>query len=119
MNAVVLHHCTAVLVQPLDRSHGGLDVQGLDILPMLLEQGDQEVHGQVNVLDQLFVGHVDIADGHRQTQDLLHLELDGGLEVVDLVSQVISVGHQARELASLKQTRFKYFLNTRGCGGGQ
>jgi hypothetical protein len=32
---------------------------------------------------------------------LLHLELDGGLEIVGLGGQVIVVGHQGRELPSL------------------
>ena len=32
---------------------------------------------------------------------LLHLELDGGLEVIGLGGQVIVVGHQGGELAGL------------------
>ena len=91
------------LVQSLDRSHGGLDVETLDILPVLLQQGDQEVHGQVNVLDQLLLGHANIANGNAQTQHLLHLELDGGLEVQSLLLQVVTVGDQGGELASLVQ----------------
>ena len=35
---------------------------------------------------------------------LLHLELDGALEVVDLLLHVVSVGEEGRELASLVET---------------
>ena len=34
---------------------------------------------------------------------LLHLELDGGLEVEDLSDQVVTVGHQGGELARLDE----------------
>ena len=77
-------------------------MQTLDILPVLLQQRHQEVHGQVNVLDQLLLSHADIADSNTQTQHLLHLELDGGLEVQGLLLQVVTVGDQGGELASLK-----------------
>merc|ERR1712066_1101668 len=71
--------------------HGGLDVQGLDVLPVLLQERHEEVHGQVDVLDELLLGHPDVADSHGQTEDLLHLELDGGLQVHDLGLQVVAV----------------------------
>ena len=89
-------------VEPLDRSHGGLDVQGLHVLPVLLQQGDEEVHGEMDVLDELLLSHPDIADRHGQAEDLLHLELDGGLQVGDLSGQVVAVGHQGGELAGLR-----------------
>jgi hypothetical protein len=37
---------------------------------VLLEKRDEEVHGQVDVLDQLLLGHGHVADGHAQAQDL-------------------------------------------------
>ena len=89
-------------VKSLNRSHGGLDVQGLHVLPVLLQQGDEEVHGEMDVLDELLLSHPDIADGHGQTEDLLHLELDGGLQVGNLGRQVVAVGHQSGELSSLR-----------------
>ena len=89
-------------VKPLDRSHGGLDVQGLHVLPVLLQQGDQEVHGEMDVLDELLLSHPDIADRHGQTEDLLHLELDGGLQVHDLGLQVVAVSDQRWELSGLE-----------------
>jgi hypothetical protein len=38
-------------VEPLNGAHGGLDVEGAHVLPMLLQQRHQEVHGQMHVLD--------------------------------------------------------------------
>ena len=95
------------LIQSLDRSHGGLDVQGLHILPVLLQQGDEEVHGQVHVLSKLLLGHLHVADGDIQTENLLHLELDGGLEVQHLGLDVIVMGDEGRELTSLSRGRYK------------
>ena len=71
---------------------------------MFLEERDQEVHGQVNVLDKHLVSHANIADGNAEAQNLLHLELDGGLQVIDFLLHVVGVGQKSGELASLVQT---------------
>ena len=92
-------------VKPLDRSHGGLDVQGLDVLPVLLQQRHEEVHGQVDVLDELLLGHSHVADSHGEAEDLLHLELDGGLQVQDLGLQVVAVGYQSGEFSCLNDEK--------------
>ena len=60
-------HC---LVEPLHWSHGGLDVQGPNVLPVLLQQRDEEVHGKMNVLDEVVFSHADVADGDRQAEHL-------------------------------------------------
>ena len=91
------------LVKPLDFAHGGLDVEGLDVLPVLLQQGHQEVHGQVDVLSQLLLCHLNVSNGNVKAENLLHLELDGGLEVKDLGVEVIRVRHQGGELSCLHQ----------------
>ena len=92
---------TKFLVKPLNFAHGGLDVEGLHVLPVLLQQGDEEVHGQVHVLSQLLLSHLHVADGDVEAENLLHLELDGGLEVQGLLLQVVIMGDKSRELASL------------------
>ena len=81
-------------------------MEGLDVLPVLLQQGHQEVHGQVDVLSQLLLRHLNVSNSNIQAQNLLHLELDGGLEVEHLGLDVIGVGDQARELASLSKNRY-------------
>ena len=60
-------HCSVELVR---LAHGALHIQRPHILPVLLEQGDQEVDGQVDVTDQLVLSHLDVANSHSQTQDL-------------------------------------------------
>ena len=91
-------------VQSLDGAHGGLDVETLHVLPVLLQQGDEEVHGQVHVLSQLLLSHLHVADGDVKAENLLHLELDGGLEVEHLGFNVIVVGDEGGELASLSRS---------------
>merc|ERR1719495_748701 len=107
------------LIQSLDRSHSGLDVEALDILPMLLQQRNQEIHGQVNILDQFLLRHANITNGNTQTQDLLHLELDGWLQVKCLLLQVVAVGDQSGELSCLVQswTQQSWDLLDQGIGG--
>ena len=72
------------LVDPEGLAHGGLDVQGAYILPVLLEQGDQEVDGVHNVGTDLSLGHADVANSDGHAQHLLQLELDGRLGLIDL-----------------------------------
>ena len=92
------------LVQPLDRAHGGLDVETLHVLPVLLQQRHQEVHGQVDILHELLLAHLHIAHGDAETENLLHLELDGGLEIQGLLLQVVIVSDESRELSSLEKS---------------
>ena len=92
------------LVKPLDLAHGGLDVEGLDVLPVLLQQGHQEVHGQVDVLSQLLLCHLNVSNGNVKAENLLHLELDGGLHVIHLLLEVIGVSDHGGELSRLVNT---------------
>ena len=90
-------------VEPLDLTHGGLDVETLHVLPVLLQQRHQEVHGQVDVLDELLLTHLHVAHGDAEAENLLHLELDGGLQVQGLLLQVVIVSDESRELAGLRK----------------
>ena len=94
-----------ILVKPLRFAHGGLDVQTLDVLPVLLQQRHEEVHGEVDVLDELLLRHLHVPNGDAEAQHLLHLELDGGLEVEHLGLDVIVVGDEGGELASLSRCK--------------
>lgn len=85
-------------------AHGRLDVEGLDVLPVLLQQGDEEVDGQHDVGEELVVGHLDVADGNTQAEHLLKLELDGALDLGDLLLEVLGVGDGGGELAGLGET---------------
>lgn len=58
----------------------------------------------MHVLDELILGHANVSDGNGQTQNLLHLELDGGLHLIDLGVHRFAVGQQTGELTGLVQT---------------
>jgi len=85
-------------------AHSRLDVERLDVLPVLLEEGDQEVNTEHDVGKDLVLSHVAVSDGNTEAEDLLELELDGRLDLVDLVSEVLSVGDGSRELSGLGET---------------
>lgn len=65
-------------------SHGGLDMNGLKIVPSLLEEGDQEVDSHEDVLSDFFFSHGFVSDGDVHAGGFLELELNGGSGIVDL-----------------------------------
>ena len=72
---------------------------------LLLEERDQEVDGQHGVLHDVVFRHVDVSDSDTETEDLLQLELDGGLDFGDLSCEILRVGDRGGELSSLGETR--------------
>jgi hypothetical protein len=92
------------LVETLWWRHGSLDCQATNVLPALLQQGNQVVDSQHDVTDQLILSHTDIADSDTHAENLLELELDGGLDIGDLVGEIFSVGDWGWEFASLGET---------------
>lgn len=50
-------------------------MERVDVLPVLLEEGDEEVDGQHGVGDNLVLSHVDVADSNAQAENLLELPL--------------------------------------------
>ena len=86
-------------------AHGSLNVEGLDILPVLLEEGDEEVDAQHGVGNELIISHFNVTNGDTQAQDLLELELDGSLGFFNLGRQIVGVGNGGGELTGLVQTR--------------
>lgn len=93
------------LVQTLGGRHGSLDGQASNVLPALLQQRDQVVDGQHDVADELLLGHANVADSDTHAQNLLQLELDGRLDVGDLVREVIGVRDGSGELAGCTRRR--------------
>lgn len=87
------------LVQSLGRRHGSLDCQAANVLPSLLQQRDQVVDGQHDVGDQLVLGHANVTNSDTHAEHLLKLELDGGLHIGDLGSEIFGVGDGGREFA--------------------
>lgn len=88
----------------MGRGHGSLDDKTANVLPALLEEGDEVVDGEHEVGNEGLLLHLDVADGNTEAQNLLELELDGGADVGDLDGHVLSGGDGGRELAGLGQT---------------
>merc|ERR1719329_861492 len=86
-------------------AHGALHVQPLDVVPVLLEQGDEEVDGHERVLPQLIWGHIDMSNCHSQAQNLLQLELDVAANLCNLVLKVIICCQERWEFTGLVQAR--------------
>jgi len=101
---MVLINIEAYLVEALRRAHSCLDVEGLDVLPVLLEQGDEEVDGKSDILADLVLLETDVTDADTHAQDLLELELDSGSGVLNLILDGVSMRDQTRELAGLVET---------------
>lgn len=95
----IIEYQSTRLVETLGGRHGSLDGQATNVLPALLQQRDQVVDGQHDVANQLLLGHANVADGDTHAQNLLELELDGGLDLGDLVGEVVGVGDGGGELA--------------------
>ena len=57
-------------VEPLHWAHGGLDVQRPHVLPVLLQQRDEEVHGEMDILDKIVLSHTHVANSNRQAEHL-------------------------------------------------
>ena len=58
--------------------HSALYIECPDVLPVLLEQRDQEIDSAVDVCCQLILTHLNMTNGHRKTEYL------GGGERVEL-----------------------------------
>ena len=90
------------LVKTLWRRHRGLDGQGSDVLPSLLQERNEVVDGQHDVRDQLILGHAHVSDSDTHAEHLLQLELDGGLDFIDLLLELFVVGDWGGEFTSCK-----------------
>eukprot|EP00962_Isochrysis_galbana_P024697 scaffold7583_cov118-Isochrysis_galbana.AAC.3 len=73
----------------------------LDVLPVLLEERDEEVNGELHVLDELLLVHTAVADGHVEAEHLLQLELDRRLHLVHLGREVLLLHDERGKFARL------------------
>ena len=58
------------LIETLGTTHGALDVQRANILPVLLQQRDEEVDSHEDVGDELILAHLDMANSNSQAKNL-------------------------------------------------
>lgn len=78
-------------------------MEGADVLPSFLHEGDEEVDSHGEVLPDVFLGEFDAADGSTHAVGLLALELDSLLQFVDLGSNFFSFGKVDGETAHLDE----------------
>jgi len=96
------------LVDAHGTAHAGLDVQRANVLPVLLQEGDEEVGALVGVGHNVVLRHLHVGNGNSEGQHLFHLEFDGGLELLALARHAVLVVEDGRELASLVKARAKH-----------
>ncbi len=95
------------LVDTVGSAHGALDVERLDVLPILLQERNQEIHSQLDVELEFGGLLLNVTDSGVQADNLLKLELDGGLHLIDLLVETSLVINEGGEFASLVQSRSK------------
>ena len=88
------------------RTHGALQVQFLNLLPVLGKKRHKEVDGKDDVLRGFVDGKRDVGDGDTHAGGLLRLKLefDGSLQFVDFFGNIFLVTKNARELSGFVQT---------------
>lgn len=92
------------LIETLRFAHRRFHVERTDVLPVLGQEGDEEVDRQVDVGGQVFGSHAHVADGHGQADGLLRLELDGRFDFFNFLHQVVAVRDGSWKLAGFVQT---------------
>lgn len=71
-------------------------------MPALLQERDEVVDGQHDIGDQLILRHSDVANSDTHAENLLQLELDGGLDLGDLAAQILVVGDGGGKFTSYR-----------------
>lgn len=66
-------------------------MDSLEIVPVLLQEGGQEVEGHDDVLSELLIGHLLVTGGNIEAGDLLELPLDGTSNITDLLLEWLVV----------------------------
>jgi len=74
---------------------------------LLLEKRCQKVSSKLGVDNDLLLVHISVSDRNVEAHNLLHLELDGGLDLIDLFLHIITGGKKGGELTSLGKTGSK------------
>lgn len=60
----------ASLIQTLRLSHCALDIERSHILPILLQQGHQEVDSKIDIRHKFILAHINMTNGHSKTEHL-------------------------------------------------
>jgi hypothetical protein len=88
-------------------SHSRLDIHLSNVLPLFLQQGSQKICCQLDVDNDLLLFHGHVSDSDVEAHNLLHLELDGGLDLINFLLHIFLTGKKGGELSGLGKTRTK------------
>mmetsp|Transcript_19771 Transcript_19771/g.75880 ORF Transcript_19771/g.75880 Transcript_19771/m.75880 type:complete len:341 (-) Transcript_19771:13-1035(-) len=88
-------------------AHRRLDVDGLHVLPLLLEHGHKKVDRGHDVGAHLVHVHGHVGDGGVEAHHLLHLELDGALHLLHHAGHGVGGRDGGGELAGTVEARAK------------
>ena len=69
------------------------------VLPILLQQRDQEIHTHLHILEDLLLIHTQVANGNTHAEHLFQLELHRSLGLVNLGFEGLRMRHQSWELS--------------------
>ena len=86
-------------------------MEGADVLPALLHEGDEEVDGHGDVLPDLLFGLLDGGDGGAHAVDLLALELDILLQLLQLRHDLLALDQVDGETLHLDQHVAEQFVD--------
>lgn len=64
---IVLRFSGAILLEVQGLAHGVLDLQSLDVLPVFLKQRHQEIDNQEDIVGQLIILHLHVANNNSLT----------------------------------------------------
>jgi hypothetical protein len=92
-------------IDSLRRAHSALHVERAHVLPVLLEQRDEEVGGERQVRHEFLLRHAHVADTQAEAQRLLHLKLNRPTHLLNFGEHVLRVLDERRELAGFVETR--------------
>mmetsp|Transcript_8958 Transcript_8958/g.18610 ORF Transcript_8958/g.18610 Transcript_8958/m.18610 type:complete len:244 (-) Transcript_8958:108-839(-) len=93
------------------RAHGRLDVNATNILPLLLQETGEKVSSELSVDNDILLIHANISDSNVKAHNLLHLELDGSLNFIDLRLHIVTSRKKSGEFSCLGKTRTKKTRN--------
>jgi hypothetical protein len=103
----VTHQIPSLEVDLDGGTHRRLDVDLANVLPLLLEKRSEEISSKLGVGEDFRSFHEDVSDSNVEAHDLLHLELDGRLQLVNLALHIVRCSKEGGELSGLGQTRTK------------
>jgi len=95
---------TIFLVNSMGFSHSSLDIKGFDVLPILLEEGNEEVDGHGDIDNQLIFGMSNVSNGNSDAKDFLQLKLHRAFHIRHFRFHILVGSEKGWEFASFVQT---------------